>query len=449
VTRLGLILPLLALLVALVATPAAAAAPAASEPKPKTPIEHFLFLMQENHSFDNYFGTYPGADGIPAGTCMPRNPTSKADKECVKSFRLGDRAVVDLAHNEETHMAQYRNGRMDGFVWAFGREGKRHGSISMGYYDDKDIPYYWNVADEYVLFDRFFSSAHGGSVINHMYWATGAPGIKGKRDAVPAEGWGDLPTIFDRLEEKGISWKFYVQNYDPKITFRTAHDSDRAAQVVWVPLLGYARYVDDPELSKHIVDLDEYYADLKRGTLPSVAYIVPSGASEHPPGSIKAGQRFVRTLITELMSSRYWDSSAFMWSYDDWGGWYDHVKPPKVDERGYGFRVPTLLVSAWAKRGHVESTALDFASVPKFIEENWDLRPLATRDAKSNSFMSAFDFTNGPRQAVFLNTVRNPTTLAEPKRGVIYMAYAAALAIPAALIGIAFLRMRRLAGAPA
>jgi phospholipase C len=138
-----------------------------------------------------------------------------------------------------------------------------------------------------------------------------------------------------------------------------------------------------------------------------------------------------------------------MWSYDDWGGWYDHVKPPKVDERGYGFRVPTLLVSAWAKRGHVESTALDFASVPKFIEENWDLRPLATRDAKSNSFMSAFDFTNGPRQAVFLNTVRNPTTLAEPKRGVIYMAYAAALAIPAALIGIAFLRMRRLAGAPA
>jgi phospholipase C len=445
VIRRGLIAPLVALL-ALAATQQASAAQ--SEREPKTPVEHFLFLMQENHSFDNYFGTYPGANGVPAGTCMPRDPTSKATKECVKPFRLGDRAIVDLAHNEETHMAQYRNGRMDGFVWAFGREGKRHGSMAMGHYDDRDLPYYWNVADEYVLFDRFFSSAHGGSVINHMYWVTGAPGIKGKRDAVPAEGWGDLPTIFDRLEEQGISWKFYVQNYDPKITFRTAQDSDRAAQVVWVPLLGYPRYVDDPKLSQHIVDLDEYFSDLKRGTLPSVAYIVPSGASEHPPGSIKAGQRFVRTLITELMASEYWSSSAFMWSYDDWGGWYDHVKPPRVDERGYGFRVPALLVSAWAKRGHIESTQLDFASVPKFIEENWSLQPLSTRDAESNSFMSAFDFSGGPRQPVFLNTVRHPTTLVEPKRGVIYGAYAAALAIPMVLVAFAFLRMRRLAEAP-
>jgi phospholipase C len=445
VTRRGLIVPLVALLALLTIEPAHAAK---SEPTPNTPVEHFLFLMQENHSFDNYFGTYPGANGVPAGTCMPRDPTSKATKECVKPFRLGDRAIVDLAHNEETHMAQYRNGRMDGFVWAFGREGKRHGSMAMGYYDDRDLPYYWNVADEYVLFDRFFSSAHGGSVINHMYWVTGAPGIKGKRDAVPAEGWGELPTIFDRLEAKGISWKFYVQNYDPKITFRTAQDSDRAAQVVWVPLLGYRRYVDDPKLSQHIVDLDEYFSDLKRGTLPSVAYIVPSGASEHPPGSIKAGERFVRTLITELMASEYWSSSAFMWSYDDWGGWYDHVKPPRVDERGYGFRVPALLVSAWAKRGHIESTQLDFASVPKFIEENWSLQPLSTRDAESNSFMSAFDFSGGPRQPVFLNTVRNPTTLVEPKRGVIYGAYAAALAIPMVLVAFAFLRMRRLAGAP-
>jgi phospholipase C len=157
----------------------------------------------------------------------------------------------------------------------------------------------------------------------------------------------------------------------------------------------------------------------------------------------------VRTLITELMSSKFWDSSAFMWSYDDWGGWYDHVKPPKVDERGYGFRVPALLVSSWAKRGHIESTTLDFASVPKFIEENWGLRPLASRDAKSNSFMSAFDFTRGPRQPVFLNTVRNPTKMLEPKRGVIYLAYAGALVIPMLLIAGAFVRTRRLAGATA
>ena len=444
--RTSLIVALAFAFALLVAAPSSAAQHAA---KPKTPIEHFLFLMQENHSFDNYFGTYPGADGIPKGTCMPRNPTSKATKECVKPFRLGNRAVVDLAHNQETHFAQYRNGRMDGFIWAFGREGKRHGAITMGHYDDKDLPYYWNVADEYVLFDRFFTSAHGGSVINHMYWVTGQPGIKGSRDAIPAGGWGDIPTIFDRLDEKGISWKFYVQNYDPKITFRTAQDSDRAAQVVWVPLLGYKRYVDDPKLSRHIVDLEEYYKDLKQGTLPAVAYLVPSGASEHPPGSIKAGQRFVRTLITELMSSRYWKSSALMWSYDDWGGWYDHVKPPRVDEHGYGFRVPALLVSSWARRGHVDSTQLDFASVPKFIEENWGLRPLAERDANANTFMSAFDFSAGPREPVFLNTIRNPVAAVEPRRPVIYIAYMLALAIPIGLIGYAIVRSRALAGAAA
>jgi phospholipase C len=439
VTRRVVILALLASL-ALVAVGSAPAA----EPKPKTPIEHFLFLMQENHSFDNYFGSYPGADGHPAGVCMPRDPTDSADKECVKPFRLGNRAVVDLEHKESIHRDQFRNGRMDGFVWAFTREGKRHGAMSMGYYDDRDIPFYWNVADNYVLFDRFFSSAGGGSVINHMYWATGAPGIKGKRDEIPAEGWGDLPTIFDRLEAAGVSWKFYVQNYDPKITFRTAQDSDRAAQVVWVPLLGYARYVDDPKLSRHIVDMEEYFTDLKRGTLPAVAYMVPSGASEHPPGSIKAGQRFVRTLITELMASRYWKSSAFMWSYDDWGGWYDHVPPPRVDARGYGFRVPALLVSAWAKRGHVDSTQMDFASVPKFIEENWSLRPLASRDANAKTFMSAFDFERGPREPIFVNALRHAKTPIEPKRGVIYAAYAGALALPMILIAVAFVRMRRL-----
>jgi phospholipase C len=441
VKRCGLITTLVVGTALLAAQPASAAL---NEPKTKTPIEHFLFLMQENHSFDNYFGTYPGANGIPKGTCMPRDPTSKKDRDCVKPFRLGNRPVVDLEHKESIHLDQYRNGRMDGFVWAFTREGKRHGAMAMGYYDDRDIPYYWNIADEYVLFDNFFSSARGGSVINHMYWVTGAPGVKGKRDEVPAEGWGDLPTIFDRLEAAGISWKFYVQNYDPKITFRTAQDSDRAAQVVWVPLLGYARYVDDPKLSRHIVDLDEYFADLKRGTLPAVAFMVPSGASEHPPGSIKAGERFVRTLVTELMASRFWKSSAFMWSYDDWGGWYDHVRPPAVDSRGYGFRVPALLVSAWAKRGYVDSTQLDYTSALKFIEENWSLRPLASRDAKAKSFMSAFDFERGAREPIFVNGLRIEVKPIEPKREVIYVAYGAALAIPVFLIAFASRRLRRM-----
>lgn len=429
--------PALALLVLALAAPAAGGAAV----EPKTPIEHFIVLMQENHSFDNYFGTYPGADGIPEGTCMPRDPT-EVNQTCVEPMHLGDRPVVDLDHNRETFLNQLRGGRMNGFVYASELAGKRHGALAMGYYDDRDLPMYWNVADEYVLFDRFFSSAGGGSVINHMYWVTGSPGSRNGDDAIPARGWGDLPTIFDRLDEAGISWKFYVQNYDPRITYRTRDLTDRGAQVVWVPLLAYARYIDDPRLASRIVDLNEYYDDLANGTLPAVSYMVPSGASEHPPGSIRAGQRFVRGLLNALMASDAWDTSAFLWTYDDWGGWYDHVRPPKVDRHGYGFRVPALLVSPYARKGHVDSTQLDFASVPKFIEENWGLRPLASRDRESRSMLSAFDFEQPPRKPHFLSTERNAVSLPPARRSVIYTAYSIAVAIPALLVSAAWISGR-------
>ena len=203
--------------------------------------------MQENHTFDNYFGTYPGVDGIPEGTCMPRRP-KKPEAGCVEPFAIGGRAVEDLAHSSDTHKAQFRNGAMDGFVWALRAAGK-NAETAMGYYDDKDIPYYWNVADEFVLFDRFFSSAAGGSIENHMYWVTGAPSREADEPSrIPAEGWDDLPTIFDWLEQAGISWKFYIQNYNPQITIATPEVGDRGAQLVWVPLLAYPRYLDDPNL---------------------------------------------------------------------------------------------------------------------------------------------------------------------------------------------------------
>ena len=280
----------------------ASAAGEADRAETTTPIKHFVVLMQENHTFDNYFGTYPGADGIPEGTCMPRNP-KKPKKGCVEPFAIGRRAVSDLEHRSATHDDQFRGGAMDGFVWAL-RSAGEDAETTMGYYDDKDIPYYWNIADEYVLFDRFFSSASGGSVENHMFSVTGAPGRKANESSsIPEEGWGDIPTIFDRLEAAGISWKFYIQNYNPRITFASPDIGDRGAQIVWAPLLAYPRFVDNPDLFSKIVDLPEYFEDLANDTLPSVAFIRPSGASEHPPGSIQAGERFVRSLITGLMTS--------------------------------------------------------------------------------------------------------------------------------------------------
>lgn len=411
--------------------------------EPTTPIEHFVFLFQENHTFDNYFGTRPGVDGIPEGTCMPR--VTGTSKPCVKPFHIGNRGVTDLGHTHKAFKRQYNKGAMDGFVEANSDNGD-DGSIAMGYYDERDLPYYWNVADEYVIFDRFFSSAFGGSVTNHMFAVAAHPGATGKDEQIPAEGWGDLPTIFDRLDQAGVSWKFYIQNYDPDITFRTrdrVEKVDRAAQVIWAPVLAYARYVDDPRISRRIVDMEEYYEDAAKGTLPAVSYLVPSGASEHPPGSIQAGQNFVRSLINELMRSDLWSSSAFFWTYDDWGGWYDHVKPPKVDKYGLGFRVPALLVSPYAKRGFVSSDQSDFTSVLAFIERNWDLAPLTERDRNANDMMEAFDFSRPPRPATFLTLKRGEQPPTRPDVQPVYAAYTGALGFVFLLTGLAARRSRR------
>jgi phospholipase C len=429
---------------ALAAVPAQAAQPAAQSPEQATqtttPIKHFVVLMQENHSYDNYFGTYPKGDGTPPDTCQPVN-LKDSSKGCVKPFRIAGRPIEDLNHSQRVAHRQLDHGAMDGFVDALRRENGKVQPNTMGYYDGKDIPYYWNIADNFVLFDRFFTSSAGGSVSNHMYWVTGTPGNT-EDEVIPPEGF-DQTTIFDRLEAKGISWKFYVQNYDKGINFRNRGIGDRGSQIVWVPLLNYARYLDNPELSSKIVDLDEYYKDLDRGTLPSVAFIAPAGSSEHPPGSIQAGERFVRTLINGLMRSKMWSSSAFMWTYDDWGGWFDHVKPPKVDKWGLGFRAPALLVSPYARKGYIEHSTLDFTSMLKFIEQNWGVKPLAKRDREANSSAPAFDFTKPPRSPEFVQAVRDIPAKKQPHRFVIYLAYGLALLLAGGAIVAALASERR------
>jgi phospholipase C len=416
-----------------------ATARAAGAPSPRTPIKHFLMLMQEGHSFDNYFGRYPGADGIPAATCMPVDPARRGGR-CVRPFHLGDRSA-SLPHSRRTFANQSNGGGMDGFVRALARLGSQDSGAPMGFYDARDIPFYWNLADQYVLFDRFFAASAGGSVSNHMFWLTGTPGDRRYPDRIPPGGFsgaGGPDTIFDRVGQRGLSWKVYVQDYDPNVTFRTAaRPGARSTQATWMPLLSYPRYVDDPKLKSHIVDLSELFADAARGTLPAVAYVVPASSSEHPPGRIEAGSRLVRRIVGSLLLSRLWKSSAFMWTYDNWGGWYDHVRPPRVDQDGYGFRVPALLVSSWARRGHVDHTTLDATSALRFIEYNWNLRPLARRDAKATPFLGAFDFGAGPRRAVIPALDRHSARPASARRAVIYAGYAGATLLAFVVIAAA------------
>lgn len=420
----------------------AKAGPAQAVSQTNTPIKHLVVLMQENHTFDNYFGTYPGADGLPSGTKMPVNPANPSAGYIIP-WHIGTTTITDISHNSATYLQQFDDGKWDGFVSALNLH-NQDGKIAMGYYDSQDIPFYWNLAGNYVLFDHFFSSAKDGSFANHMYWvaATNPQVPKGQQLSTLLT---DVPTIFDRLQAAGVSWKFYVENYNPKITYRNpSTQSNRESQVVWVPLLNFDRFIDDPNLSSHIVDLSQYYVDLQNGTLPAVAYIVPSGASEHPPESPSAGERAVKSLLQELMRSSAWNSSAFMLLYDDWGGWYDHVVPPQVDQVGYGPRVPGILVSPYAKKGYIDSTQLDFTSVLKFIETNWNVASLETRDASANNFLSAFDFKQTPRQAGFLSMSYGVTAVPSKAPAiVIFTSYGLALLLFILAVGFAVIRLRR------
>lgn len=431
-----LTLALVAALLSVSFAAAAGAAPASNTTK--TPVKHFVTLLQENHTFDNYFGTFPGANGIPAGVCMPKDVRVTANG-CVKPFPIGTRGSEDLPDSRNVFSGQYARGAMDGFVSALGGRAAA-ADLTMAHYDASNIAYYWQIAQQYVLFDNYFSSASAGSLWNHMYWMTGTPGNP-LAEKVPAGGFGVVPTIFDRLQAKGVSWKVYIQNYQPAQTFRVK--GPEPAQVVRAPVLAFARFIDDPQLAAHIVPLDDYYTDLTKGTLPAVSYIVPAGPSEHPPGSVQSGEAFVGQVVTGLKESTSWPSSAFMLSYDDWGGWYDHVAPPRVDAFGLGFRVPALLVSPYAKRGDVDHTRLEHTSILKFIEDNWGIAPLSTRDAHANDLLSAFDFGQKPRPPELLSSEAQSLTVVTGRAGIIYPAYGAAVLVAVAFIAVAAATTRR------
>ncbi len=436
---LGRALAAIALACSLGAGPATAADPAPAATK--SPIQHAIFFMQEGHSFDNLFGVYPGADGIPSGTCVLVDP-SVVGSGCAAPLWVGDRVVPQFDQSSNAFGTQYDGGKMDGFIAAQAGAGA-DARLAVGYYDDREVPFAWNVADEFVLMDRYFSSAKGGSAANHMFWIAAAKGSP--TDTLPAAGYGDIPTIFDRLQAASISWKFYVQNYDPSITFRNRQGLiDRGTQVERVPLLAFARFVDDPARFSHIVDLSQYYADLEAGTLPAVAFIVPAGGGAHTPSSVRTEQLLAGSLIGGLARSSVWSSSLLLWTFDDSGGWFDHVAPPQVDADGLGFRVPAVLVSPYARKGYVDKTQLDHATAVRFITDNWGLEPLATRSPAPGSLMSGLDFANPGRPPIFVGSTRPGVGVRkEPQRAIIFLAYGAALVLAVGLVAVAALRTRR------
>jgi phospholipase C len=331
-------------------------------------IKNVVVVFQENHTFDNYFGTYPGADGTAGkGFCLPQTPGSAS---CVAPFHYSSLTPAEMSHNWNTAHKGYDGGKMDGFVYS---EGKRD---TMGYYDQRDLPHYWKAAQQYVLCDRFFTSVMSESLPNHLHLVAGTAGgiIDDKVPATLA-----FPPIFEQLDQHGISWKVYS-------SFTT-----------WLKSFAYVQ--SSSAAKANFASAGAFATDVQKGNLSQVSWIIgAAGGTEHPPENVQTGQNYVaNSIVNNLGTSKYWDSIAVFLTWDDFGGFFDHVAPPQVDKYGYGFRVPCLVVSPYAKAGFVDSMVNDHTSILKFIEDLHGLTPLSTRDAAANNMVEAFDFSQPAR----------------------------------------------------
>jgi kumamolisin len=330
-------------------------------------VKNIVVLLQENHTFDCYFGTYPGADGTAGkNICLPQTPGSA---NCVAPFHNPNLAQFDMNHSYATAHKDYDGGKMDAFVYS---EGHRE---TMGYYDQRDIPHYWKAAQQYVLCDRYFSSVMSQSGPNHLHLVAGTAG--GIIDNKIPKTLNFSP-IFEQLDKAGVSWKVYG--------FTT-----------WVKSFAYVQ--KSPTAKAKFAAASQFSKDVKAGKLSQVSWIIGApGGSEHPPQNIQVGANSVANdIVNNLGTSRYWNSVAIFATFDDYGGFFDHVAPPQVDKFGYGFRVPCLVISPFAKAGFIDSVVNDHTSILKFIEARYGLSPLSTRDAAANNMTEAFDFTKPAR----------------------------------------------------
>lgn len=322
----------------------------ATEPNLQTPIGHIVIIMEENHSFDNYFGTFPGANGI-------ANAPSWAQQKAYHT-----RVTLDPC---ECYPTGYYNGT--NWTWP--------NSDDFGYYNGSDIPEYWSWAKQFVLFDNYYSSFMGPTLPNHLFLIAGQNG--GDTDDLQEGGNGNLklPTIFNEINQAHLSWAYYAD------TAMVANNWDP------LPLMGNRSYL------AHLHPHWQILRDIASGNLANVSWVMPMGdaESEQAPYPPKDGVEDTTTLVRSLQASKYWNSTAILLTFDESGGFYDHVVPPKVDGQQLGFRVPLIMLSPWAKRGMIDHTLADHTSTLAFIESVFGL-PCLSRDCHMSNLFDALDF---------------------------------------------------------
>jgi phospholipase C len=337
--------------------PLAAASPRPRRRKDRSPIRHIVIDCQENRSFDHYYGFAPwvGRHGVPEGWGQPDGAGG-----IVKPYHFTSLSTDDVPHGWSAMHAEYNGGRMDGFYTV-------GGIGTLGYYTERELAFYYSLHRQFTLCVNYFSSVMGPTWPNRFYLAAGTSG------GVTTNGvWGfgvlDYACILDLLDDAGVSWKVYnLGGFDDV----PSGESDNV-------YVFFERYATDPRARHSDAD---YLADAKAGRLPNVSFIIPSytnGLDEHPPASVGVGMGLQQRMIEALMASPQWKSSAYIHTYDEAGGFFDHVAPPQVDAFGLGTRVPTWVISPWARPRHLEPTLYDHVSILKFIESTFDLPTLAS-----------------------------------------------------------------------
>jgi len=424
-------------------------------------IKHVIVIMQENRSFDSYFGTYPGADGIPMKTgvptvCVP-NPLTH---QCVKPFLDHQDLNGGGPHQQINASADIDGGRLDGFIKeaASGKKGcadptnpacttSANGTTGratdvMGYHAGTDIPNYWAYAKNFVLQDHMFEPVASWSFPQHLALVSGWSAACGNPNnptscysdlgqAAPANlpqrtttnptpfGWTDITYL---LNKHKVGWAYYL-DHGSQVKGR----GRGGVPYIWNTLPGFVDVHQDNQTG-NVQDLAHFYSAAKAGTLPAVSWIAPQPAdSEHPPALVSQGQSYVTSLIDAAMKSPDWNSTAIFLSWDDWGGFYDHVTPPKVDENGYGLRVPAMVISPWAKKGYIDHQTLSHDAYLTFIEDDFlgaqrldpktDGRPDSRPDVRENAailgnLLNDFDFNGSPRAPLLLSTTPKTTLIA-------------------------------------
>jgi phospholipase C len=388
-------------------------------------IKHVIVIMMENRSFDSFFGTYPGADGIPKNVCVP-DPRAK----CVKPFVDHLDQQKDEPHGEGASKADVDGGKMDGYVEQAIKEhckklGGKCSQDAMGYHVASDIPNYWSYAQNFVMNDHMFESIASWSGPAHLYETSAWSALcKVPRDPMSCKSvfypslttaqhttpyaWTDITYL---LHKEHVSWGFYLDN-----GARSASNPGGVANY-WNDVPGFVDVHTDKQLG-NIKPYRAFSAAARADKLPSVSWVQPDARdSNHAPGLISTGEAFVTRVINAVMNSKDWASSAIFLTWDDWGGYYDNVRPPRADALGYGIRVPAIVISPYARKGFVDHQTLSFDAYLKFIEDDFlkgrrlnpvtDGRPDSRPDVRENSpllgdLTKDFNFSQKPRLPLVL-----------------------------------------------